>query len=483
MGEYGVTENGFVLKRLDTILEEVHTDLTQGFGFDTRLTRPSLIDTLVTSFSNQIAELWETAQDSYYSKFPATAEGKNLDNAVQFGGIRRKAAAPTTYPIHCQGNDGTAIRMGAVIATETMPEIRLAAKTDSEITRNSCNKITIKPSVVEQGVYSIAINGVVYSYSSSGSDTASVILTELKGAIESLTSEFLITVASDQITIEDKTLDRSDVIVLSDNLTSTSVTSIIMFDTEEYGAITLPNTTISKIITNISGFNSVTNIIAPTMGRLEETDIELRQSYIAKSALRSTTMIDSITSELLTNVKNVLSSSGYENDTNSVDSEGRPPHSIEIVVEGGSDNDIANVILAKKAAGIQTYGDTTIDVYTKYGQVIPISFSRPTLLYAWFKVNVTGSNLPKNAAFLTRDSILNDVNKLASGDSLLIQKLHEGIYQTVTNTRNVDIKVAYNSDKNHIPTASEYKSENIMVIMREKIVTESTRIEVVINDI
>ena len=38
MQDYGVTDKGFVLKRMDTILEQIHADLSEGFGFDTRLT-------------------------------------------------------------------------------------------------------------------------------------------------------------------------------------------------------------------------------------------------------------------------------------------------------------------------------------------------------------------------------------------------------------------------------------------------------------
>ena len=87
MSDYGVTEKGFVLKRMDTILEEVHGELSEGYGVDTRLLRPSFLDVLVTTFCGQIADLWETAQDSYYAKYPTMADGVNLDHAVQYGGI------------------------------------------------------------------------------------------------------------------------------------------------------------------------------------------------------------------------------------------------------------------------------------------------------------------------------------------------------------------------------------------------------------
>ena len=134
--EYGVTDQGFVLKRLDTIMEEIHADLTEGFGVDTRLAGTSFLNTLVTTFSGQIAELWEVAQDSYYAKYPATATGVNLDNAVQYGGIRRAAARKTRYSLHCTGDDGTLVREGVQVATDTKPEIRLSAAAEFSIARD-----------------------------------------------------------------------------------------------------------------------------------------------------------------------------------------------------------------------------------------------------------------------------------------------------------------------------------------------------------
>ena len=125
MAEYGVTDKGFNIKRLDTIMEEIHTDLSADFGFDTRLTKPSFLDTLITTFSNQISELWETAQNNYYAKYPATATGLNLDNAVQYGGIRRAANKNTAYMLHCTGDDGTYVREEAIVATNTNPEVTI----------------------------------------------------------------------------------------------------------------------------------------------------------------------------------------------------------------------------------------------------------------------------------------------------------------------------------------------------------------------
>lgn len=62
MQDYGVTDKGFVLKRMDTILEQIHADLSEGFGFDTRLTGASFLNTLIMTFAGQVADLWEIAR-------------------------------------------------------------------------------------------------------------------------------------------------------------------------------------------------------------------------------------------------------------------------------------------------------------------------------------------------------------------------------------------------------------------------------------
>lgn len=483
MPDYGVTNQGFVLKRMDTILKEIHSDLTEGFGVDTRLAETSFLDTLVTTFAGQIADLWETAQDSYYAKYPATAMGVNLDNAVQYGGIRRMPNKRTCYPLHCTGDDGAYIREEAVVATNTMPEVRLYLANEFQITRQNFNEVHIKVAVVEsKALYTVTINGSQYSYSNTGNSEADI-LAGLKDAITN--AEYIVEYDSSNhvLKIIDTVKSRGNILVLSDNLTTSSVTTIANFFTQEYGHITLPYGIVTKIVNNIAGFTGVTNKLKPIYGRLQESDIELRQSYIAKSALRSNSMIDSIVAELLNNVSDVESASGYENNTNETNSRGLPPHSIEIIVEGGSDNVIAEAILKRKAGGIQTYGSVTVDVPGKYGDVIPIHFNRPEYLYTWLKVILHGdcSKLPMNYASLTITSICNDGSKMVAGSSLLIQLLNENIYNAVAGITYIEIQTAYSTNKAYIPKAEDYKQENIIVTSRQKVLIDERRIEVVFD--
>lgn len=477
MAEYGVTDKGFNIKRLDTIMEEIHADLTEAFGFDTRLTKPSFLDTLITTFSYQISDLWETAQDNYYAKYPATATGVSLDNAVQYGGIRRAANKRTSYRLHCTGDDGTYVREEAIVATNTSPEVRLKNADEFEITRDAFNRVSIKVASAEVGVYSVTINGSQYSFSSPDGVEEDII-TGLAKAITD--DEYTITAENNTLTIKDKTISRSNVLILSDNLTTSSVTVIATFLTEEYGKITLPYGIVTKMVNNVTGFTAVTNLLEPTYGRKQESDIELRQSYIAKSALRSNTMIESIVGELLNNIENVESASGYENDTDYVDSRGLPPHSIEIIVEGGDNSEIAQAILRRKAGGIQTYGSIEVGVPGVYGDTIPVRFNRPDYLYTWLKVVLHGdkSQLPTNYASLTIQALISDGAEFVAGNNLLTQLLNDGIYDAVAGLTYVEIYTAYGTSSTYVPEASDYKQKNIIVTSRQKVLIDEKRIEV-----
>ena len=477
MAEYGVTDKGFNIKRLDTIMEEIHTDLTEAFGFDTRLTKPSFLDTLITTFSYQISDLWETAQDNYYAKYPATATGVSLDNAVQYGGIRRAANKRTSYRLHCTGDDGTYVREEAIVATNTSPEVRLKNADEFEITRDAFNRVSIKVASAEVGVYSVTINGSQYSFSSPDGVEEDIIT----GLAKAITDDgYTITAKNNTLTIEDKTISRSNVLILSDNLTTSSVTVIATFLTEEYGKITLPYGIVTKMVNNVTGFTAVTNLLEPTYGRKQENDIELRQSYIAKSALRSNTMIESIVGELLNNIENVESASGYENDTDYVDSRGLPPHSIEIIVEGGDNSEIAQAILRRKAGGIQTYGSIEVGVPGVYGDTIPVRFNRPDYLYTWLKVVLHGdkSQLPTNYASLTIQALISDGAEFVAGTNLLTQLLNDGIYDAVAGLTYVEIYTAYGTSSTYVPEASDYKQKNIIVTSRQKVLIDEKRIEV-----
>lgn len=483
MSDYGITKKGFVLKRLDRILDEIHSELSTGFKINTRTHESTFLNCLITTFANQIAELWEMGQESYYSKYPATASGISLDNAVQYSGIKRKSKTKTVYPLHCSGVDGTIIPEGTVVSTKTNPEIRLKAIKSFKISRDKCTSVDIKTAITEKGIYAVTINGVKYSYVSKNGDTKEI-LGGLKNVIKN--SNFKVYVNDEMLSIKNVSSSDQFKISLSENLTTEKVTVIASFETFDYGRVFIPNGLVVKIITNVPGLISVINRCSPIYGREQQTDIELRHDYLRKCSINSNSMIESIIAEILSNVSNVKTVLGYENFLNEIDERGLPPHSIEIIVDGGNDEEIGRAILRKKAGGIQTYGNVSVNVSGFFGNFIPVKFTRPENVYVWLKIVLHGdeNKLNQNYKNLIVNEFIKKCENVDIGEDLFIQKIANKFYDFVNGLTFVDISSVTSSYVNFSPKDSDFKSGNIYVTERQKIKVYESMIEVnFINDI
>lgn len=69
MPEYGITETGLRIKRLDVILDEINADQTAGFGVKIGTNQRSFLNVLNTSFADKIAELWGFRQVERHLRF------------------------------------------------------------------------------------------------------------------------------------------------------------------------------------------------------------------------------------------------------------------------------------------------------------------------------------------------------------------------------------------------------------------------------
>lgn len=481
--EYGVTEKGFVMKRFDTILHEVQEDLSAALGFDVSQNPQSLLNSaLITPFCDKLAGLWEVAQESYYAKYPATAEGVNLDNACQYGNVFRSGNKHSEYVIHCTAKDGTMIPEGSLIASITNPVVQLKCVQDTYITRESCNAICIKPVIVAEGTYTIELNGKLYSYVASGSDSEVNIINGLERAFNVVGYNVSTDTERGEITIVDTVASRSNEFTLTSNLTTEYVTSCVHYYTVEYGRIECPNGSICELVSNVTGLISVTNKIEPTPGRVQQSDISLRQDYIRKSYGTSSTMTESIEAYILENVDGVKDVRCYENPYNVEDELGRPPHCVEVIVDGGKEEHIAPAILKTKAGGIETCGDITVKVLGEWGDEIPIMFRRPETIYAWIRVVITpdGTNINPDYVSVVQEYICQKSEDISIGDSLMPQTFISGIYEALVGVAYCKITVAVTMDPEDTP--EEYREGNVSATQRQAISIDASRIEVTLEE-
>lgn len=489
MPEYGITETGLRIKRFDTILSEINAFQTEGFGVQVGANTRSFLNTLNTSVADKIAELWELGADIYHNLSPMSAEGAALDNAVQFGGNSREKARSTYYPIHCECTEGITLDEETLIESDTNPAIKFLSAEERTISRSSFNKAKVKVVSTQPGeAYTVALNGTLYSYTCKAQDGPEAILGGLRDLILADEAEaFTASVDSENVLliIEAADVESENSMLLTDNLTTESVTAIISFASEEPGEVSLPNGAITKIVTAPTGFLSCTNLCGYVAGRLLETDVELRQSYVDKIFSRSSRMTDSIRSAILANCAGVTAAQVYENRTNETDSEGRPPHSVEAVVDGGSNSDIAEQILATVSAGITTYGSVSVDVPGEDDDMIEVCFNRPTYIYCWFKVTLTiskASLVPANYVELVETAIVDAMSQVENGEDVVPQQQFlPAIYEQVPGISYIDVAI-YTTTSASEGQPSSYPLRSVEITNRQRAMTSSTRIEVALDD-
>ena len=386
--KYGVTKTGFVKKRLDEIEDEMHAALSEGWKIDTRSNKKSYLNTLITNFADKIAELWEVAEQTYQNLYPSTAEGEALDRVAQFGGSVREPATRSVYTILCDGENETTVPEGSIVETTGTPRIALYKPEDERISISRCVKAIFKVAgdVLLNTNYLINIGNMMaasVSYQDVTEETnpLSDMCTQINSFVESLDDadprkvfrakvpdasnpedEKLIEEYGEKCLVVEFFDNDARKIEVSPTLNVMSVTSPLTFVTEGVGDIIIPETEVKNIKVGVPGLKSVSNLKEYVAGRNRETDYELRNAYSNKIFIRSRTMLESITSAILANCKGVLTLSAYQNDTNyyrgvpasdPIDKH-MPPHSVEVVVDGGDTHEIAEQIFATKAAGIQT---------------------------------------------------------------------------------------------------------------------------------
>ena len=236
-------------------------------------------------------------------------------------------------------------------------------------------------------------------------------------------------------------------------ITVTEVTSNIQFESAEYGSYVLAEGVITQIVTTVDGWTACTNDITPIKGRLTQTDAEARTSYTNRVASRGTGTVASIVSLLYSDVEGVTFAAGYENYNDTTDAEGRPPHSIEIVVQGGTDEDVANIIWKNKAGGIRAYGKHYAYATDVNGNRQYLEFTRVNDVYLLLSITVTSSGGLDDDYVARIKSLLMEEN-LSAGATIRLQKFIRPIMENVSGVDYIEIRGLL-SEKPEIETVAD----------------------------
>lgn len=462
MPDHGVTKDGFILKRLDEIYDSVCQTFKSETGVDPSENPQGVMNVMFTDLCDEDALLWEALSLAYEQLFPQSAQGIALDRVMEIGGVSRIGKSRTKYTLACTGKEGTYIPAGSLVQSSTYPVKQFQCAKLASITSDNWQTLRIQPisSIAGSitftfGVDRNATSGKVGTYSSGSSFSKTMTVTSYSDAFAQILSALKAFDALEKlgITVSDETDENGKrAIVLkganaSDSFAATlcsyvtivNVTSNLLFESVDYGEVPLANGTITQIVTSIDGFESVTNLIPPVTGRLTQTDAEARSSYLDRLANRGRGTVNSITSLLYSDVAGVTYAKGYQNDDDVTDAAGRPPHSIEIIVQGGSDDEVAEIIWRNKAAGIRAYGTHYAYATDSNGDSQYVEFSRVEDIYLLLSVKVTSTGDLADD-YVTRIQNLLAEEKLTAGQSIRLQSFIKTIMLNVSGADYIEIR-------------------------------------------
>lgn len=164
-------------------------------------------------------------------------------------------------------------------------------------------------------------------------------------------------------------------------------TTSCAFRAKELGEITPTIGTITTQVTIIDGVTSVNNSVGYTsLGVQQESDMDFRIRREQSVSNASENNIDTIVGQLL-QIDGVTEVNTWVNNTGTTDTTGTAGHTIWVIVNGGANTDIAEIIYSNMG-GTGTRGDVSVNINTISGQTLIINFDRPSIVPLSVKINL-----------------------------------------------------------------------------------------------
>jgi uncharacterized phage protein gp47/JayE len=309
---YGITPNGFEIKPLAVIREDINdfqlAEIDPGLDQDDR----AALQQINAVHAGALAELWELAQAVYNAAYPDSANDDSLDNVASITGTTRSPTTKTVVEdVSVTLSPNAALPAGSVAHLSNQPNARFVS-------------LATVPADPIGGVFTVD------------------------------------------------------------------------FEAEDAGAIFVAPNQLDTIAEPVTGWTAVDNGNAGEPGEDTETDAELRIKRIEELEAQGSTNVNSIRADLR-GLDGVVDSVVFENDTDFLDAQGIPPHSIYCVVRGGASADIAQQIFESKAAGINTKGTQIETVTDSMGFDHTIRFDYATQLDFYADITVDTDTLTFDA--------------------------------------------------------------------------------------
>lgn len=451
---FGLTSSGFITKRLADAKSELETAFRQVFGAGIKTTPDTTFGKMIGVLADREAQLWELAEAVYNSQYPGSASDVSLDRIGEFTSITRNAATSSKVTAYLAGTNNTNIPAGTLFAVQ-----------DSGDQFRTTSAVTLSGSQV--AIIGITRSGTTATANATGHGFAVGKRVFISGANETeynglVTVETVPDADNFTYTVSGSPASPATGTIVADPATAVSTESV------DTGPIQALAGTLNQIVNTISGLDRVENQDDATKGNNEETDSEFRTRRIQALQGLGSARLEAIRGALLL-IDNVTEAKVFENPTNSVDSFGRPPNSIECLVIGGLDADILDTVWNKKAAGIELYGTTSGTVTDSQGIDHTSKFSRPASVNIYIELDLTvNADFPGVSEVESRVLAYGDSLKI--GDDVIVYPYLISSFEDVPGITDIIIRIG--------TSASPTLDDNVVVPDTEIAVFDSSRIAI-----
>lgn len=461
---------GFKPKTLVELRQELEASYRAVWGSTVDLSPEGPLGQHIALMSKRDADLWEGAQEIYTSRDPDQATGEALDNIAADKGLARLPPTQARSDgVICWFPLGTVVTLpvGSKIKAESAPT---TYSLESDVyapmgasTGHMGVRLKVDTGLAVGDPIGLTINGIGLSGLISGSVESYIggaFATSIESNIAGSTAAY-------------KTINGVAYLeILFASMSSVSAATGFSLNTDSMqgmpgnfasdvpGAASLPSYTLDTISTPVANWLGVSQTATGTEGTDTETDTSLRLRI--KRTMRTGTGTPDAIYNALMRVPGVAYASVTTNPYLNEDSEGRPGHSLECVVQGGEKQAVATAIWKTAPAGSLLHGSfegTEIPaVIGADGLPHPVNFSVPVAKFAWVKVTVTSRNgeepTPDDLTRAIQDAITSwGTENMGLGDNSVLQKYYGPIY-TVPSIQSVVIQHALTDTEGASPSWS-----------------------------
>lgn len=476
MAEFGLTEQGFLAKRFEDIVSDISKDIYDTFGIDINSNPDNTLKIMVNILSLPLAQNWASVQALQSMMDLDQASGIFLDYLTASKLVFRQNGSRSSGVVYVYINDTATLTLPSESSFYNTNNDEFTTQQTMVLATNNCHgaKITVEPSYT--GDISFIFAGETYSRNvntEGGLDNTLLALKlDLEGA--GLLSEVANNILTVTLSAISGSTSASNFIKVTGDYTYQVIGFVDVNYIEEGDFIFLANTLTSA--PPYSPIQSFTNTVI-TGGRYKETDEELRQRFKESSAVLGKATNRAIKSALL-NVNGVSEVILTENDSSSVVN-GQPAHSIEAVVIGGSDLEVAETLYDVKGAGIELFGNTSIIIKDVNNQDLGIPFTRVSNVFVWVFVEYVKypeEEFPLNGEQLIKDSVNTYINDLNAGKDVLVGRIEANIYNNVSGVEDIKVSLFSSNNPNAQPS---YSIDPIRIADNQEAVTTLERITTV----